>query len=64
MGTFALHGVHVYIPKCIFCRGVGLLPGMAASVAQAAKRARSSDGVQKGDFLDLNKTGSRLKVFI
>jgi hypothetical protein len=39
MGIFAFHGVKVYIPKCIFCRAVSLLPDMAASVAQAAKRA-------------------------
>jgi hypothetical protein len=44
----------------------GVLSGNAqkVSVPQAAKRARSSDEVQKGDFLDLNKNGSRLKVLI
>jgi hypothetical protein len=38
-GNFVFHGVNGRIPRCFFAREVNFLPGMAASVAQAAKRA-------------------------
>jgi hypothetical protein len=38
-GNCVFHVVNVRIPRCFFAQEVNFLPGMAASVAQAAKRA-------------------------
>jgi hypothetical protein len=37
-GNFVFRCVNVRIPRCFFAQEVNFLPGMAASVAQAAKR--------------------------